>query len=179
LAGQKFASENEGDTYRWAYVTGTAEIVARNPFGVGYSGFFDAMTATDTYRSGMAAEEESVLDANPHATFLWYTSSGGIPGCLMALMLFVMLLNSMRLGLVHAIGRPGLVLFLLVAFPFLVIGLTVPYLFNSIILIAPAAIAAGWGWSRRAGQATSAPPVIDHRHAQETLRSTKPSPAVF
>jgi hypothetical protein len=71
------------------------------------------------------------------------------------------------------------VLFLLVAFPFLVIGLTVPYLFNSIILIAPAAIAAGWGWSRRAGQATSAPPVIDHRHAQETLRSTKPSPAVF
>jgi hypothetical protein len=157
LAEQKFSGENEGDSHRLAYVTGTAEIVSRNPFGVGYSGFFDAMTATDTYRSGMAAQEESVLDANPHATFLWYTTSGGIPGCLMALMLFAMLLNSMRVGLVGAIGGPGWVLFVLLALPFGVLGLTIPYLFNSIILIAPAGIAAGWGWIHRAGARFSPP----------------------
>lgn len=154
LIQQKFSSEGNSAAARWAYVTGTAEILSRHPFGVGYSGFFDAMTATDTYRGGEAAEEESLVDANPHATFLWYTTAGGIPGGLMALAVFVMLLNSMRFGLVSAMGRPGLVLFALAAPPFLLIGLTVPYLFNSIILIVPAAIAAGWGWTWRTGWAT-------------------------
>jgi hypothetical protein len=154
LTLQKFSGEEESNAARWAYVTGTAEILSQHPFGVGYSGFFDAMTATDTYRSGKAAEEESLVDANPHATFLWYTTAGGIPGGLMALGVFVMLLNSMRFGLVWSMGRPGFVLFALVALPFLVIGLTVPYLFNSMILIVPTAIAAGWGWTRRADWAT-------------------------
>jgi hypothetical protein len=110
------------------------------------------MTATDVYRSGLAAEEESVVDANPHASFLWYTTAGGIPGGLSALLVFVLLLNSMRVGLVSALGRPGFMFFALVALPYLVIGLTVPYLFNSNILIAPAAIAAGWGWEARSRQ---------------------------
>lgn len=149
LMEQKFSGDEKSNTARWAYVTGTAEILLRHPFGVGYSGFFDAMTATDTYHLGEAVEEESPIDANPHATFLWYATAGGIPGGLMALATFVMLLNSMRFGLVSAMGRPGLVLFALVAPSFLVIGLAVPYLFNSIILIVPTAIAAGWGWTRR------------------------------
>ena len=153
LAEQKFSGPSEGDTQRWAYVTGTAEIISRHPFGVGYSGFFEAMTATDTYRSGMAAEEESVVDANPHASFLWYTTSGGMPGGVMAILVFGLLLNSMRVGLRSAFGRPGLVLFIMAAMPFVVIGLTVPYLFNSNILIAPAAIAAGWGWAQQSVRA--------------------------
>lgn len=156
LAQQKFSNQGDSDTTRWAYVTGTAEILSRYPFGVGYSGFFDAMTATDTYRSGNAAEEDSLVEANPHAAFLWYTTAGGIPGGLIALLVFVMLLNSMRFGLVSAMGRPGLVLFALVALPYVVIGLTVTYVFNSIILIAPAAIAAGWGWARRESWAEQA-----------------------
>jgi hypothetical protein len=149
LAEQKLSGPSEGDSQRWAYLLGTAEIVASRPLGVGYSGFFDAMTATDVYRSGMAAEEESVVDANPHSSFLWYTSAGGAPGGLLALLAFTFLLNSMRVGLNDALGRPGFAFFVLIALPYLVIGLTVPYIFNSNILIAPAAIAAGWGWTER------------------------------
>ena len=150
LAQQKIVNQGESNTQRWAYAIGTAEILARYPLGVGYTGFFDAMTATDIYVSGIAPVEDSPNDANPHAAFLWYATAGGVPGGLMALLVFVMLLNSMRFGLISAMGRPGLVLFVLVALPFLVIGLTVTYLFNSIALIAPVAITAGWGWEARA-----------------------------
>lgn len=178
LVQQKFSVQGDSTAARWAYVVGTAEILSQHPLGVGYSGFFNAMTATDTYRSGEAAEEESPVDANPHATFLWYATAGGIPGGLMAFAVFVMLLNSMRFGLISAMGRPGLVLFVFAALPFLLVGLTVPYLLSSVILIVPAAIAAGWGWAWRVEQATSGTPDIDHRHAKKTLRSPKPSPAV-
>ena len=169
LAAQKLERQGDSNTERLAYVIGTAEILSRHPFGVGYTGFFDEMTATDIYRSGTAAVEDSLADANPHAAFLWYTTAGGIPGCLMALMLFVMLLNSMRVGLVCAVGRPGWVLFVLMALPFMVIGLTVSYLFNSIILIAPAAIAAGWGWSRRMEQCVLYQLTINHHHAKKNI----------
>ena len=150
LIQQKVANQGESNAQRWSYVIGTAEILARYPLGVGYTGFFDAITATDIYTSGRAPVEDSPTDANPHAAFLWYTTAGGIPGGLLALLVFVMLLNSMRFGLISAMGRPGLIFFLLVVPPFLVIGLTVTYLFNSLILIAPTAIAAGWGWEARA-----------------------------
>ena len=96
----------------------------------------------------------------------------------MAFAVFVMLLNSMRFGLVSAMGRPGFVLFALEALPFLVIGLTVPHLFNSIILIVPAAIAAGWGWSRRVEQATSGYLPTNHQRAKKTLQPPRASPAV-
>ena len=147
LIQQKASGEEYGDVGRAAYVEGVAEILLKYPLGVGYSGFLDAMTRTEVYHSGRANEEDS-LEANPHAAFLWYASAGGIPGGVMAIAVFLMLLNSMRFGLLSAMGRPGLILFVLAAFPFLLIGLTVTYLLNSIILIVPAAIAAGWGWTR-------------------------------
>lgn len=150
LAEQKLNTETESDTNRWAYVLGTIEIMSRNPLGVGYTGFFDAMTSTDIYKSGSALEESSVADANPHASLLWYAAAGGIPAAVIAVMLLFLLLNSMRRGLVDALGRPGWVLFALVTPPFLLIGMTVTYLYNSIILIVPAAIAAAWGWTQRA-----------------------------
>jgi hypothetical protein len=156
LADQKLNTETESDTNRWAYVLGTIEIMSRNPLGVGYSGFFDAMTSTDTYRSGMALEEVSVTDANPHASLLWYASAGGIPAAVMAVLLLVLLLNGMRRGLVDALGRPGWMLFALVAPPFLLISMTVPYIYNSIILIVPAAIAGAWGWAQRTESAVMA-----------------------
>lgn len=148
LAEQKFSREGDGDEHRKSYFLGVAEIVAKHPLGVGYSGFYDSMTSTDVYRSGRAAREES-LDANPHSTFLYYASAGGILGGILSIVLFIFLLRSMRMGMVAAFGFPGRILFALVAIPYLLIGLTVPYLFNSIILIAPAAIAAAWG---RSGQ---------------------------
>lgn len=145
LFQQKIAEMQESDDIRWAYLTGTLEIVSRNPFGVGYSGFYDAMTATDTYQGGNAAQEDSPADANPHASLLWYTTAGGIPGGVIATMVLILMLNSLRFGLCSATRNLGSVLFLLIALPFGVIYLTVPYIFNSIILVVPTAIAAGWG----------------------------------
>lgn len=146
LFQQKASGANDGDFVRATYVTGVAEIIMAHPFGVGYSGFFEAMIATDVYRAGAAIEEESP-EANPHATFLWYASAGGVPGGLLSIAVFGLLMNIMRVGLRSALGSPGLVLFSLAAPSFLLIGLTVPYLLNSNILIVPAALAAGWGWS--------------------------------
>ena len=151
LVEQKFGSDSVAkmsNVQRTSYLEGVSEILMKHPLGVGYSGFFDAMTATEIYRSGRAATEWDYT-ANPHSGFLYYASAGGIPGGVMVIAVFVMLLNAMRFGLASAMGRPGLVLFVLVALPFLVIGLTVPYIFNSVIVIAPAAIAAGWGWTQR------------------------------
>lgn len=170
LVEQKVSRQVESNDIRWAYLTGSAEIVWRYPLGVGYSGFYDAMTATDTYRFGNAAEEESPADANPHATFLWYTTAGGVPGGVIAVMLFTMLLNSMRFGLVSAMGKSGFVLFILAAIPFLVTGLTVPYLFNSIIFIVPTAIAAGWGWRSKWDRQNIRFPNNETFHAKKTLR---------
>lgn len=149
LIQQKDWVVSDSNEQRFSYFIGTAEIVAKHPFGVGYSGFYDAMTATDVYRSGKAAHEVSPIEANPHATFLWYTTTGGVIGVGLALVLFVLLLRSMRIGLSNSMGRPGRVLFYLIAGPMFLIGMTVPYLFNSIIFIVPTAIAAGWGWSRQ------------------------------
>jgi len=148
LVEQKTSTEGGGDAGREAYVQGVAEILLKYPLGVGYSGFFDAMRATTVYSSGRANEEDSV-EANPHATFLWYASAGGIPGGFMGIAVFVMLLKSLRFGLRSAMGRTGSVFFALAGLSFLLIGLTVTYLLNSVILIVPAAIAAGWGWTRR------------------------------
>jgi hypothetical protein len=129
-------------------VLGTLEILAHSPWGVGYSGFFDAMTNTEIYQSGVASPEVG-YEANPHASFLWFATAGGVPGFFMGVVIFLLLLHSMRLGICSAIGRPGLTLFCLIALPYLVIGMTVPYLLNSIILIVPAAIAGGWGLAHR------------------------------
>ena len=178
LVEQKTSRQDESNDIRWAYLIGSAEIVWRYPLGVGYSGFYDAMIATDTYRFGNAAEEESPADANPHATFLWYTTAGGVSGGVIALMLFIMMLNSMRIGLVSALGSSGFVLFILVSIPYLVIGLTVPYLFNSIILIAPVAIAAGWGWRSKWDRQNLLFPSQETFHAKQTLRFPEPSPAI-
>lgn len=165
LVESKVSYEGEGDRQRLAYLFGTMEIVAKHPLGVGYSAFYDAMTATETYRSPEAAVEDSPSEANPHATFLWYAAAGGFPGFAMAMMVFIMLLNRMRVGLVAAMERDGFVLFLLAAPAYLLMGLTVPYLFNSIILIVPAAIAAGWGQYQKGSPNIIRHYTNGHRHA--------------
>ena len=144
---QKVFSTNRdkrGDAYRAAYVIGVGEILLKHPFGVGYSGFFDAMRSTKIYKCGKATKEDG-YEANPHSSFLYYASAGGIPGALMVLAIFIMLLNSMRCGLLSTFGHPGMVLFALIVPSFLIIGLSVPYILNSAILIVPTAIAASWG----------------------------------
>ena len=149
LVVQKLFSEDRdttGDGYRVAYLVGVGEILSKKPWGVGYSGFFDAMANTEIYRSGKATREVD-YEANPHSALLYYTSAGGIPGAIISFAVFIMLLNSMRCGLRSAMDRPGMILFTFAVPPFFLIGLTLPYLFNSTILIVPVAIAAGWGWA--------------------------------
>lgn len=145
---------SDSNMQRASYFIGTVEIIAKHPFGVGYSGFYDAMTATDVYRSDKAAQEASPAEANPHATFLWYTTTGGVIGGMLAVILFLLLLRSMRIGLIRSFERSGRILFYLIVGPMFLIGMTVPYLYNSTIFIVPVAIAAGWGWSRPLEQAT-------------------------
>jgi len=148
LIEQKGSYDGQGDGERLSYLKGTLEIVSKHPFGVGYSGFYKSYVLTKSYRSPEAAEESSPLEANPHATFLWYASTGGIPAAFISILSFIMLLNSMRVGLKATLSKDGLVLFALIAPGFLLMGLTVPYLFNGTIFIIPIAIAAGWGWLR-------------------------------
>lgn len=90
LLEQKFGNASQigqGDLYRWAYVMGTLEILAHSPLGVGYSGFFDAMTNTEIYRSGVASPEVG-YEANPHASFLWFATAVGVPGFFMGMVIF-------------------------------------------------------------------------------------------
>ena len=148
LLDQKLERHGESNNQRWAYVTGTAEILLKHPLGVGYSGFYDAMVETSTYSGGQAAVEDDPVSANPHASFLWYLAAGGIPGGMLFFGALLSLLNTMRNGMMRSMGGAGAVFFTLVLAPYLLIGSTVSYLFNSLILIAPAAMAAGWGLSR-------------------------------
>ena len=107
------------------------------------------MVATDIYKSGKAAHEESPREANPHSTFLWYAVTGGIFGGVLAIVLFLLFLRIMKIGLFSAFGQTGSVFFYLIAGSMFIIGVTVPYLFNSTILILPTAIAVGLGLSER------------------------------
>ncbi len=149
LAVTKLEQQGESNSIRWAYAIGTLEILSKYPLGVGYSGFYDAMTQTDIYKSGRAAEEVSITEANPHASVLWYATAGGIPGLIVATITFTLLLNTMRVGLKAEFKTAGLISFILISSCYIVIAFTVPYIFNSIILVVPAAIAAGWGWAAR------------------------------
>ena len=149
LIEQKLWFSGDSNTERSSYYIGTAEILAKHPFGVGYLGFYDAMVATDIYKSGKAAHEVSPTEANPHSTFLWYSVTGGVIGGVLVIVLFLLFLRVMKIGLFRVFGKTGSVFFYLIAGSMFIIGSTVPYLFNSTIFILPTAIAAGWGLSKR------------------------------
>ncbi|WP_165374894.1 O-antigen ligase family protein [Thalassospira indica] len=155
----KISQQGSSNSVRWAYVVGSSEILQENPFGVGYSGFYDAMRGTEIYRSGKAADEESIEDANPHATFLWYATAGGVPGLFLNVILFIMFMNNIKSGLRSAFSKPGRVFFILLAPVYLLIASSVPYLFNSLVLVVPTAFALGWGLRARA-QSQSPPPAL-------------------
>jgi formate/nitrite transporter FocA (FNT family) len=131
-----------------AYVYGTTEIVLKNPLGVGYSGFYDAMIQTDVYKSGVAAREVKPKEANPHMTFLWYSSTGGVFASFLSILLFFFLARISKISLQRVFGKPGLILFICFIGSMLMIAITVPYLFNSTIFYLPVAIIAGFAKSR-------------------------------
>ncbi len=147
LFEQKSERQSDSNDQRWAYVIGTAEILSAYPFGVGYSGFYDAMVATAEYSRGSAAVEDDPLSANPHASILWYATAGGFPGLILFFIVVVIIIDNLHSGIKRSMGKPGSVLFILILLPYLVIGSTVSYLLNSLILLVPAGMVAGWGWA--------------------------------
>lgn len=148
LVLQKDWIKSQSNDYRLAYFIGVAEIVVSNPFGVGYSGFYNAMLATEIYDSGLASYEEG-FDANPHSGFLYYISAGGLVGGVICIAAFAWFQRILYLGMVSSFEGVGARLFFFMTVSFLLIGLTVPYLFNSIIMIVPIGIAAGLNATRR------------------------------
>ena len=148
LVNQKTWIGSDSNSERSSYIYGTTEIVLKNPFGVGYSGFYDAMIETQVYKSGAAARETRPKEANPHMTFLWYASTGGILASLLSIFLFYFLARSIKNNLFRLFGPPGLVLSTCFIGSMLMIGVTVPYLFNSLIFYLPVAIISGLAMSR-------------------------------
>jgi O-antigen ligase len=141
----KFSGFNLADKYtgrdRLLYFYGVGEIVLEHPLtGVSYSGFFDAITKTDLYRSGdMAEEDVSVADAavaNPHNSFLYYAAANGIPGILVVVGLF----SGFGIFLIRnaaGVGVPETLVALAVVGAYLLYGMTLPTLFNTGILYVP------------------------------------------
>lgn len=143
LVNQKTWIGSDSNSERASYIYGTAEIIFKNPFGVGYSGFYDAMIQTEIYESGVAARETRPKEANPHMTFLWYASTGGIIAGLLSIFLFYFLARIIKRNLLRLFDRIGLLVSISFIGAMFMIGVTVPYLFNSLIFYLPVAIVAG------------------------------------
>lgn len=145
LASARF-SESHSMQARWIYVQGVAEIVSTRPIGVGYSGFRDAMIRTKAYQNPNAANEGSLgpEDSNPHGTFLYYASAGGIVGGVLSVAIYVMLCKLCAWGF-RPFGNTGRTLVILISSAYFVIAMSVPYLINSVIMILPVGVAAGVG----------------------------------
>ena len=148
LVKQKSWTGNDSNSERMSYIIGTTEIVLKNPFGVGYSGFYDAMIETEVYKSGIAARETRPKESNPHMTFLWYASTGGILASLFSIVLFYFLARVININLLRLYGPPGVVLSTCFIGSMFMIAVTVPSLFNSTIFYLPVAIIAGLATSR-------------------------------
>jgi hypothetical protein len=138
------SSESHSVQERWSYVRGVSEIVVTHPIGVGYSGFRDAMIETEAFRSGLAADEISISaeDSNPHSLFLYYASAGGIVGAALAVTVFALLCLALFRGL-GLYGPSGVLLAFLGSVAYFVLAISVAYLFNSCVMLVPAALAAG------------------------------------
>jgi hypothetical protein len=148
LVNQKTWIGSDSNSERSSYIYGTTEIVLKNPLGVGYSGFYDAMIETEVYKSGVAARETRPKESNPHMTFLWYASTGGIFASLLSIALFYFLARIIKINLFRLFGRTGVILSTCFIVSMFMIGVTVPYLFNSLIFYLPVAIIAGLASSR-------------------------------
>lgn len=145
---EKVASAKPGESIsvnqRWGYFVGVGEILGRYPLGVGYSGFRDAMMATDVHRAGQAADE-SVSEAdesNPHSLFLYYASAGGFVGGALTVAIFGLMCRALFLGL-GLYGTGGTLLAAFGSLAYFVQATSVQYLFNMGVMLIPVAIAAG------------------------------------
>ena len=135
--------DNRSVLSRWQYFVITGEIMLGNPlFGVGSAGFYDAATATEGYNSDRAVDEDADegSTSNPHNSFLYYASANGLPGLLLAVLLF-MKASQVFWRTLSSRGVHGRVLWGCLMGAYFIFGMTLPTLFNTSVLYLPIAVA--------------------------------------
>jgi hypothetical protein len=140
-----FKSENTGklsNEIRMAFGWGVLELILTNPFGVSYSGFFDAFIQTEAIRSFLDHEIESV-GLNPHSSILVYASAGGFIGIVCILMFYYSWARQILIGLKGLDGSVGVFCALCFIISGIVTGLADPAILSQLYLIFPAAFISG------------------------------------
>ena len=150
LVNQKFTDhvEKGGDKNRLAFALISAKVVARHPLGVGYSGYYEAHQDLESTIENTITIEENEHDLNPHSSFLWYLTAGGIIGGYLSIYSFLRFLTLLFRSYIRVAGRVGAWLAGAIAGPLLLIGCTVPYLYNSFIMLVPVALVSAWAWRK-------------------------------
>lgn len=153
------SQQSASNQARTAYYIGVGEIMLAHPQGVGYSGFYDAFTSTDTYnRNGYATNEDqdagAAGESNPHSTLLYYSSAGGFIGGGICLVIFFLLWLAMFRGL-KPFGIVGMFVGTFTGLAFLVAFLTVPTILNTELMFIPAAVTAGCRYHRNTALPTT------------------------
>ena len=176
----KFASlgKNVSIDARWQYLPITAEILMNHPiFGVGSGGFYDAAVKTESYRSPRATEEDSAAGAagrtNPHNSFLYYASANGLPGLLLAVLLFIRSLQAFWRPFSHR-GSQGRVLWGCLAAVYVIYGMTLPSLFNGMSMYLPVAFAMALGLQVRPRPSLGQAAVPNAAYLEARLRRLSP-----
>ncbi len=137
--------EDNSIVCRFQYFVITGEIMLGNPlFGVGYGGFYKAAVSTRGFQSERRniedSEEGDLGYSNPHNSFLYYASANGVPGLVLAVIIYMKVLLLFRRAL-SGRGFTGNILWMCLAGGYFIYGMTLPTLFNSSIMYLPAAVA--------------------------------------
>ncbi len=146
------SQQSSSNQARTSYYLGVGEIMLVHPFGVGYSGFYNAFTSTNSYvNSGFATDEDydtgAMGESNPHSTLLYYSSAGGFIGGGLCLVIFFLLWLAMFRGL-KPFGMVGVFVVTFTGLAFFIVFLTVPTLLKAELMLIPVAVAVGCRYHR-------------------------------
>ncbi|AWL10328.1 hypothetical protein HME7025_02488 [Aquirufa nivalisilvae] len=132
---------DSGDMERLYYYFAVGEVFVDNPmFGVGYNGFFKAISKTNAYSTGEMSEEDSSLNANPHNAFLYYISANGIIGWILTVCLYFLFLRAFYCVL-KPYGLQGFMVFCCIGGASLIHTNTLIGFFNTTIMYLPVGVA--------------------------------------
>ena len=142
LSSLSFGEDIGSIDERLTYLIGTTQIVLDNPFGIGFSSFKGYFLDTDIVQEGIAKVASDHItpesESNPHATLLYYASAAGVLGMMITLYIIYMSIKvfnlTRKLKLLSADIMSTLILLYILTL------ISVPYLFNSLILFVPVAI---------------------------------------
>lgn len=130
---------------RYQYFFGVGEVLAAHPlFGVSYGGFYDAITHTANYQTGDMVAENAEAGArgesNPHNTFLLYAAANGVPGLILAILLYLSFLLYLSRSLEET-GRWGLAITGCFALAYMFYAMTLPTAYDTDVVFVPVAVA--------------------------------------